>query len=81
LPLEKQHAARVVEQHAAGWRQFKAASLAEEEFGVQFLLEPADAAGYIGLDSVQLARRGEDAAFLDDGLEGAQGEESIVFSP
>ena len=75
LPLEQQHAARVVEQHAAGRRQFQAASLAEEEFGAQFLLEPADAAGYIGLDGVQLARRGEDAAFLDDRLEGAQGEE------
>jgi hypothetical protein len=27
------------------------------------------------MHGVQLARRGEDAAFLDDGLEGAQGDQ------
>jgi len=75
LAFEVQHAAGVVEQHASRGGQFDAAARAEEQFGTQFLLQPADAGGDVGLHGVELARGGEDAAFVDDGFEGTQGEE------
>ncbi len=75
LPFQRQHAAGVVEQHAAGGGEFQTTPLAEEKLGTQFLLQLADAAGDVGLHGVQLARGGQDAAFLDDGLEGAEGDQ------
>ena len=79
LPFQRQHAAGVVEQHAAGGGEFQTTPLAEEELGTQFFFQLADAAGDVGLHGVQLARGGQDAAFLDDGLEGAEGDQFHGF--
>lgn len=75
LAFEHQHPSRVVEQHLAGGGELQAAALAEKQFGAEFLFQSADTAGDVGLDRVQLARGGEDAAFFDDGLKGAEGDE------
>jgi hypothetical protein len=75
LPLQHQHPPRVVEQHPSGGRQFQPASLAEKEFGAEFFLQLADAAGDVGLNRIQLARGGQDAAFFNDGLKGPEGDE------
>ncbi|CAI06873.1 hypothetical protein ebA1381 [Aromatoleum aromaticum EbN1] len=81
LAFEQQHPARVFEQHPPGRRELDPAPLAEKEFRSQLFLEPADAARDIRLYGVELARRSEDAALFDDGLESPQRDKFHHPSP